>query len=445
MTVTRPTVPVSSQFPPNQDVKTVEKAGLSALARGLVGSEILKIAADIRELQAAGREICNLTVGDFSPSEFRIPSTLESSITEGLSAGQTNYPPSDGVLALRKEVASFYERGLGLSYPVESVLIAGGARPLIYATYKSIVDPGEKVLYPVPSWNNNHYTFLASAEPVEVIVGPETNFLPTAEMIAPVLDSVRLICINTPLNPTGTVLSEREVRAIGQLVVEENIRRRKAGRRALYIMWDQVYWMLTFGDARHCTPPELVPESAAWTILIDGISKSFAATGLRVGWSLAPPYVTARMRDILGHVGAWAPRPEQVATAKLLSDHDAITSFHTKMIGEVRQRLDRLHDGFQTMKRDGLPVDSIAPQGAIYLTARVNLAGCSLSSCDGQTIGTNEDIRQLLLDGAGMAVVPFQAFGLREETGWMRLSVGATSRSDIDGGLERVQALLARG
>jgi aspartate aminotransferase len=426
-------------FPQKGEVSRAESEGLSALARGLIGSEILRIAADIRALAASGASICNLTLGDFSSSEFRIPALLEESIGEALRKGQTNYPPSDGVTELREEIARFYERELGLSYPVESVLIAGGARPVIYATYKAIVDPGERVLYPIPSWNNNHYSFLSSAEKVEVPAGRETNFLPTAEMIRPRLKGVRLLGINTPLNPTGTVMSRQQVAEIAQLVVDENQRRAAAGERSLYLMWDQVYWMLTFGAAEHFTPPELVPESAAWTIFVDGISKAFAATGVRVGWAVGPPYVIARMRDILGHIGAWAPRAEQFATALMLRDAKAIGAFHETMIRGLRERLDLLHDGFQKMRRDGLPIDSVAPQGAIYLSARFDMRERTF---EGKRIETNEDIRQLLLHRAGFAVVPFQAFGRPEDDGWMRLSVGAVSPAAISMALPRVRALL---
>ncbi len=439
MATVRPLVDVRSFFTSDEGGPPRNPHGLSRLAGGLVGSEILKIAAQIRELQRAGKAVCNLTVGDFSSTEFRIPQELQDAIARSLAEGETNYPPSDGILRLRNEVVKFYERELSLSYPVESVLIAGGARPLIYATFKTILDPGERVLYQVPSWNNNHYAYLSGARPVEMVVGPETDFLLTADKIEPVLSGVRLLCINSPLNPTGTVLGRDQVRDIAQLLVDENRRRRASGHPPVYAMWDQVYWMLTFGDVRHHTPPELVPESAAYTIFVDGISKAFASTGLRVGWALAPPALIERMRDILGHVGAWAPRPEQVATALYLSDAQAIAAYHTTMIQGVRQRLDLLHEGFQAMAREGLPVGSLAPEGAIYLSVRFDLNG---RSHGGKVLRTNEEIRAQLLEDAGFAVVPFQAFGLAQETGWMRLSVGAVSPAEIEAGLGRVRTFL---
>jgi len=408
-----------------------EETGLSALARGLVGSEILKVAAEIRSLTEKGREICNLTVGDFSPREFPIPKMLAQLIEDALRAGETNYPPSDGVKELRLAVLEFFKERLGLSYPLESTLIACGARPLIWAIFASVVDPGDKVIYPTPSWNNNHYTYLAGGVPVEIEVGPETNWLPTAEQIRPLVRDARLICINTPANPTGTVMARDQVEAIGHLLVDENSRRVARGERPLFLMWDQVYWMLTFGDNRHYSPPQLVPESARWTIFIDGISKAFAATGLRVGWTVAPAHITARMRDILGHVGAWAPRPEQVAVSKFLGMRDEIDSFHDQMIHDLRLRLDLLYDGFESMRRDGLPVRAFTPQGAMYLSVQFQIAGL-----------TNEEIRKLLLDRAGFAVVAFQAFGLRKDSGWFRLSAGAVSPREIEEGLRRVRETL---
>ena len=408
-----------------------EETGLSALARGLVGSEILKVAAEIRSLTEKGREICNLTVGDFSPREFPIPKMLAQLIEDALRAGETNYPPSDGVKELRLAVLEFFKERLGLSYPLESTLIACGARPLIWAIFASVVDPGDKVIYPTPSWNNNHYTYLAGGVPVEIEVGPETNWLPTAEQIRPLVRDARLICINTPANPTGTVMVREQVEAIGHLLVDENSRRVAHGERPLFLMWDQVYWMLTFGENRHYSPPQLVPESARWTIFIDGISKAFAATGLRVGWTVAPAHITARMRDILGHVGAWAPRPEQVAVSKFLGMRDEIDSFHDQMIHDLRLRLDLLYDGFESMRRDGLPVRAFTPQGAMYLSVQFQIAGL-----------TNEEIRKLLLDRAGFAVVAFQAFGLRKDSGWFRLSAGAVSPREIEEGLRRVRETL---
>src|SRR5215213_10283285 len=136
---------------------------LSTLAGSLLGSEILKIAADVRALAADGRDVCNLTVGDFSPAEFRIPAQVEQGIIDGLRRGETNYPPSDGILALREAVRTLYRRELAMDPALASVVVTSGSRPGIYATYRALVDPGDRVVYPTPSWNNPYYVQLVGA------------------------------------------------------------------------------------------------------------------------------------------------------------------------------------------------------------------------------------------------------------------------------------------
>ncbi len=314
---------ITPQFPPQDEADK----GLSRLARGVVGSEILRIASEIRALKAKGAAICNLTVGDFDPAFFPIPDALLDGTRDALAQGHTNYPPSDGVLQLREAVVRLYERELGLKYPVESVLVAGGARPLLYGAYRTLLDPGDIAVYPVPSWNNNHYAYLSGAKPVEIPVGAATNFFPTAEDLRPHLAEARLLCLNSPLNPTGTAIDREELRRIAQLVVDENERRKATGARPLYFVFDQVYWNLTFHGVVHDTPVALVPEVAPYTLLLDAVSKSLCATGMRVGWGVMPPAIRKRMADILGHVGAWAPKAEQVAVSHLLDAPEKIAAF----------------------------------------------------------------------------------------------------------------------
>jgi len=416
-------------------------ASVSDLAKGLVGSEILKIAAEIRVMTRAGKPVCNLTVGDFNPKYFPIPDLLLEEIQKALHAGETNYPPSDGLLRLREVAADFTAREFGVRYPVESVLIAGGSRPLLYGAYRCVVNPGDVVVYPAPSWNNNHYVWLSGAKGVLLPTHIEEGFQPTLKQLQPHLGVAQLVVLNTPLNPSGTVMDPEQLTAISQAIVEENARRAKTGRRALFLLFDQVYGSLVFGTRRHEHPAALVPEIAPWVITVDGISKSLAATGLRVGWLLAAPEMTARMRDLIGHVGAWAPRPEQVAVAAFLKNEAAVEAFRKKMDGGLRERLQALYDGFSELRDAGYPVECVDPQGAIYLSLRIGIVGSTL---DGTRIAGNEAIRKLVLEHAGLAIVPFQAFGLDEETGWFRLSVGAVSMEEIAEMFPRMRALLDR-
>ena len=414
---------------------------VGAMAGALIGSEILKIAADIRALVAGGRAICNLTVGDFDPRQFPIPARLKGAIVEALEQGETNYPPSDGVLPLRKAVAEFYARELGLAYPVESVLIAGGARPLLYGIYRTVLDPGDRVVYPVPSWNNNHYAHLADAVGVPIACQREHLFLPTEDELAPFLADARLVCLNSPLNPAGTAIPRESLRAICGLVLEENRAREKRGARPLYLLYDHIYWMLCTRGIEHVTPPGLLPEMARYTIFVDGISKAFAATGVRVGWGVGPVDVMERMSAVLGHVGAWAPRAEQMATARLLGDAEGIREYHSRFQPAVESRLRRLADGLGAMKAKGLDVDCLPPMGGIYLTARFHPFGRRTPA--GGTLASSEDVRKYLLEAAGFAIVPFSAFGVRSDEGWFRLSVGAVSPAELESALPRVERALS--
>jgi aspartate aminotransferase len=412
---------------------------LSSLTGSLLGSEILKIAADVRALDAEGVEICNLTVGDFAPSEFRIPGEVEQGIIDRLRRGETNYPPADGILPLREAVRTLYQRELGLDPSLASVIVTSGSRPGIYATYRGLVDPGDRVVYPTPSWNNPYYVQLVGAVGVPVPVGPESRFLPTRELLQDAVRDARLLVLCSPQNPAGTMFSEDSLGAICDLVLAENARRSQA-ERPLYVMYDQVYWTLTYGELHHVHPVQVRPAMAPYTIYVDGASKSLAATGIRVGWIVAPEDLAGPMSALIGHIGAWAPKAEQGAVAEFLENAGAWSAFRDDMVARVRERLDALHDGLARMRGEGLPVDVIAPEGTIYLSAQFALQGCVTP--EGTRLDGDEAVRAYLLRAAGLAVVPLRAFGSVEDTGWFRLSVGAVSPGEIERVMPRLRDAL---
>ncbi|HEV8365176.1 MAG TPA: aminotransferase class I/II-fold pyridoxal phosphate-dependent enzyme [Gemmatimonadaceae bacterium] len=405
------------------------------------GSEILRIAAEIRERIGAGERICNLTVGDFDPKQFPIPAFLEEQIALALHRRETNYPPSTGVPVLRTAVADFYGRALGVAYQPESVLVTSGSRPAIYGSFVTLVDPKDRVVFGVPSWNSNYYCHLVDATPVSVTCDASAAFLPNAQQLKAAVRGARLLVLNSPLNPCGTAFDAAALGAICDVVLEENASR-GAGERPLYLLYDQVYWQLTFGDVTHVHPVDLRPAMRPYTLYVDGMSKAFAATGVRVGWLVGPPDIVRAANDFLGHVGTWAPRAEQIASAELLGRPEIIASYRRDFIAGLEQRLDALFKGITALKNDGFPVDAVAPMGAMYLSARFGLHG--RKSASGDVMRTNHDVRRWLLSECGLAVVPFQAFGSSEDTGWFRLSVGAVSMEDIAVVLPRLQQALSR-
>ena len=414
---------------------------VSVMAENLIGSEILKIAGEVNEKIRKGEKVYNFTVGDFNPEIFPLPNELKAEIIAAYNNNQSNYPPSDGVLTLRQSVAKFLTHTIGLDYaPQSEILIAGGSRPIIYAAYRAILNPGESVIYPVPSWNNNHYVHLCGAKAIEVDALPENNFMPTAADIKKHIGKATLIALCSPLNPTGTVFTEQGLRDICEVVLEEN--KRRGDKKPVYLLYDQVYWQLTFGDVKHYNPVSLCPEMRDYTIFVDGISKAFAATGVRVGWAMGHKKVIDKMKSIIGHVGAWAPKAEQVAVAKFLDNGPAVNAFMTKFRGELHQRLDGFYKGFQQLKKEGFKVNAIVPQAAIYLTVHFDLVG--MKTPDGKALTNGETVMQYILNEAGIALVPFYAFGASTDSTWFRVSIGTAEANGIDGVFVKLKAALQK-
>jgi aspartate aminotransferase len=418
---------------------TIISPKVSKMAEHLVGSEIIKLAGEIKEKIAAGEKIYNLTIGDFDPNIFPIPEVLKEEIICAYEANETNYPAANGIAELRDAVAQFIRKHQGLTYSKDDYLIAGGARPLIYAAYQTLVDPGDTVLFPVPSWNNNHYTHLSHAKQVFIETLPENNFMPTAAELKPFIQEANLLALCSPLNPTGTAFSELQLREICELVITEN-KRRGEDEKPLYILYDQIYWVLTYGEITHVDPVSLYPELRPVTLYIDGLSKAFAATGVRVGWSFGPTKIINKMKAILGHVGAWAPKAEQVATANFLTRQNDLSKFVSRFKNRLSERLFNFYDGLSSLKNEGFPVEVITPQAAIYLTVQFNLIGKKLPN--GNTINTTADITAFLLSEAKIALVPFNAFGASADSTWYRLSVGTVSIDDIKNILTQLKAAL---
>lgn len=414
---------------------------VSKLAEHIIGSEIIKIAAEVNEKIKQGEKIYNMTIGDFNPKVFPIPAELKQMIVDEYFNDQTNYPAADGMLELREAVSELLRERGDLNFSVDEIVIAGGARPVIYSIFRALVDPGDTVIFPVPSWNNNHYTYLNGAKPVLVNAGPESNFMPRAEHIRPHIQKATLIALCSPQNPTGTVFTKEGLEEICDMILEEN-QRRGANEKPLYLMYDQIYWELTHGDTRHYNPVSLRPEMKDYTVFVDGISKSLAATGVRVGWSMGPKKLISKMKAILTHVGAWAPKPEQVATARYLKEKAAYRSFLEDEKKKIAERLNGFYKGFQDLKKEGHKVDAIAPQAAIYLTVQFALHG--KKTAQGQTLESTRDITRYILDEAKIALVPFYAFGADENSSWYRLSVGTCKAEDVQAAITNLRNALQK-
>jgi aspartate aminotransferase len=417
----------ANQYPHDAEIKN-KYMKLSHLAETLIGSEIVKLGNQIKERIRQGEHIYNFTIGDFDSSIFPIPKELENEIIDAYKHYFTTYPAAEGIIELRQAVSQFLKEREGLDYGVNEIQIAAGGRPLIYAIFRAIVDKGDKVIYAAPSWNNNHYTHFNDAEHVLIETTVENNFMPTANNIKPHIKGATLLCLCTPQNPTGTMIPKAELEKICDMILEEN-RSRAEGEKKLFLMFDQMYWTLTFGGNEHSNPVTLRPEMKDFTVFVDGISKVFAATGVRVGWSVGPELIISKIKAILSHVGAWAPMAEQKATAKYLLQKENIDRYLVNFKKEISFRLDEISKGLLQLESEGFNVDVVAPQGAIYLTIKVDLVG--KKKADGTVLQTQADVTQYLLEEAKLAIVPFTAFGASKTSPWYRLSVGTCHKEEI--------------
>lgn len=398
---------------------------LSQLADSLVGSEIVKLGNAINERRAKGEKIYNYSIGDFDPEIFPIPQEYEDAIISAYKEHRTNYPPAEGILVLRQAIGDLFRKMEAIDYKNDEILIASGGRPLIYSLFKAIVDKGDKVIYTVPSWNNNHYVHMNDGAHCVVDVYPEYNFRPRAADIAPHLEGATLLCLCSPQNPTGTTLYGAELEQICDMIIAENARRAPNQKR-LYLMFDQMYWTLTFGQVQHHNPVRLRPAMKDFTIFVDGVSKSLAATGVRVGWSMGPANVIGKMKALLSHIGAWSPMAEQYATAEFLNNSTAIDRFTQSFKKKLEERLVFIFKAFSELKTKGYPVDIITPQAAIYITLKIDLKGYTFN---GRELKTQADVSEYILNEARLAIVPFSCFGAHPESPWYRMSIG-TCRFD---------------
>lgn len=414
---------------------------VSKLAQNIIGSEIIKLAAEVNEKIKQGEKIHNLTIGDFNPKEFPIPDGLKKAIIEAYENNQTNYPAADGMLELRQAVSNLLKQRGGLNYSPDEILIAGGARPVIYSIFKALVDADDKVIFAVPSWNNNHYTYLNSAQSIVIEADASSNFMPSAKDIAPHIANANFIALCSPQNPTGTVFTKAGLEEICDLILAEN-KKRGAEQKPVYLMYDQIYWALTFGETKHYDPVSLRPEMKAFTVYVDGISKSLAATGVRVGWSMGPKHIIDKMKAILTHVGAWAPKAEQIATASFLNNLEEYDRFLVTQKQKVFDRLQMLYNGLIDLKKKGYSVDAISPQAAIYLTVQFNLKGKTTSN--GIRLNNTKEVTNYLLNEAKLAIVPFYAFGTSEDSTWYRISVGTCKLTDINEILSSLETALSK-
>ncbi len=402
---------------------------LSQMANSMERSRILAIAAEVRTMIADGKQVTPYTIGDFSPEHFEVPPRFIELMHEALDDGQTNYPPAAGLPELRCALADWMKHRFGLDVGAEGIIVGSGARPVLYAAFRLFLEAGDGLAHGVPAWNNHYYVHLNDAVDISLVGTVESRFLPTAAQLKERIAETRVLVLNSPLNPTGTCFTKEELGAICDVILEENARR---DGKPVMLIYDQVYSTMTAPEIKHVHPVQVRPEMFEYTVTLDAISKSLTGTGLRLGWMALPPSLAAPVIALIGHMGAWPARPIQKAAAGIYSDFDLLENYFDELDEKIAARMEILKTKLSKMHP---MIEIVQPQGGIYLTVRFNLF---------EKIGatSNEEIRQWLLNEAGVAVVPFQAFGLEDESGWFRISIGAVGLEDVVASMDRLEAAL---
>jgi aspartate aminotransferase len=391
---------------------------LSHIGNNIVGSEIIKISQHIKQVQQT-RPVLNLTMGDFDPKVNPIPTMLRDYIMDAYLNNLTNYPLSAGEVTLRRSIGNYSHHRRGIFYDENEILVGCGVRPLIYTVFKSIVDEGDTVVYPVPSWNNNHYSFLhnANLEPIECT--PDNAFFPTVEDIELRVHYTRLVCLCSPQNPTGRIIDKEVLKGICDVIVDEN--KRRDNKKPCYLFFDQIYSDLVGDEFTH--PLDVCPEIREYLICADGISKSLCATGVRVGWLMGPKDIIGKMTEVFSHIGAWAAKPEQNAVAWYLHDKEDIGKFIQEKQQQYAFISSKISDLFKQMKEEGYYVDHQNSDGGIYISIYLNYV---------YDFPTTEDYINFLIEECGLGIVPFEYFGSTKNKGWFRISIGSVDPLYID-------------
>jgi len=383
-------------------------------------SATLAVDAKAKALVAAGRPVIGFGAGE---PDFPTPDYIVAAAVEACSDPRWHrYSPAGGLPALKEAIATKTQRDSGLEIAADQVLVTNGGKQALYNAFAALLNPGDEVLLPAPYWTTYPESIqLAGGVPVEVQTDETTGYRASIEQLeAARTDRTTMLVFVSPSNPTGAVYPPEEVAAIG----------RWAAEHGLWVVTDEIYEHLVYGDAVFSSMPVLVPELADQCVVVNGVAKTYAMTGWRVGWMIGPKDVVKAATNLQSHATSNVANVSQVAALAAVSG-DLTAVDEMKIAFDRRRRLivDQLN---------AIPgIDCPTPEGAFYVYPSVK--GVLGKEIRGQRPTSSSELAALILDEAEVAVVPGEAFGT---PGYMRLSY-ATSDEKITEGVARMSALLA--
>ncbi len=397
-----------------------ERAPLSRKLSAIAESATLKVDAKAKSLQAAGRPVISYAAGepDFATPQF-IVEAAEAALRD---PANYRYTPAAGLPVLREAIAAKTSRDSGLDVSPAQIIVTNGGKQAVYQAFQTVVNPGDEVLLPAPYWTTYPEAIrLADGVPVEVFAGAEQEYKVTVEQLEAARTSkTTALVFVSPSNPTGSVYTEEETRAIGQWALEHGI----------WIISDEIYQNLVYEGTRAVSIVEAVPEVADQTILVNGVAKTYAMTGWRVGWMVGPTDAIKLAGNLQSHLSSNVNNVAQRAALAALSGPQTEAE-------EMREAFDRRRQLIvsELAKIDGVAVPT--PLGAFY--AYPDVRGLLGREVEGVTPQTSLELADLILEKAEVAVVPGEAFG---PSGYLRLSY-ALGDDQLLEGIQRLQRLFA--
>ncbi len=383
-------------------------------------SATLAVDAKAKALQAAGRAVVVFGAGepDFPTPDYIIEAAIEAARLPR----NHHYTPAGGTPELKAAIATKTLRDSGFQVEPSQVLVTNGGKHALYNTFATLLDPGDEALLPAPYWTTYPESIrLAGGVPVEVMTDETTGYRASIEALeAATTERTKLLVFVSPSNPTGAVYSPEQVRAIGEW----------ANERGLWVVTDEIYEHLVYGDARFASMPTLVPELADRCVVVNGVAKTYAMTGWRVGWMIGPLDVIKAATNLQSHATSNVANVSQAAAL-------AAVSGDLSAVAEMRTAFDRRRLQMTAMLNEIDGVECPTPEGAFYCYPSVKgLLGLDIR---GHRPTTSTELCEVMLDEAEVAAVPGEAFGT---PGYVRLSY-ALSDEDLIEGVSRLQKLFA--
>lgn len=412
---------MSAPAPADQPAPSARRR-VSARVGGIAESATLAVDAKAKALKAAGRPVIGFGAGepDFPTPDY----VVEAAVAAARDSANHRYSPAGGLPVLREAIAAKTLRDSGYAISPGDVLVTNGGKQAVYEAFATLLDPGDEVLLPAPYWTTYPEAIrLAGGVPVEVLAGVEQGYTVTVEQLeAARTPRTKVLLFCSPSNPTGAVYSPEQTAEIGRWALEHGV----------WVVTDEIYEHLTYDGAVATPVLRAVPELADTTVVLNGVAKTYAMTGWRVGWLVGPTDVVKAATNLQSHLTSNVANVSQrAAVAALTGDLSAVA--------HMREAFDRRR---RTMVRMLREIDGVVlpdPQGAFYAYPSVH--GLLGRTFRGVTPTTSAELAALLLDQAEVAVVPGEAFG---PSGYLRLSY-ALGDADLAEGVGRIQALLAEG